>query len=75
MKIYQAKDDADLIDQLIEMVEANSGKKIFTMRVLDHTADGLESLIVFEDQSILMGLIKVEGIGGKLALRIQANYV
>jgi Holliday junction resolvasome RuvABC DNA-binding subunit len=75
MKIYQAKDDADLVDQLIEMVEANSGKKIFTMRVLDHTADGLESLIVFEDQSILMGLIKVEGIGGKLALRIQANYV
>jgi hypothetical protein len=74
-KFYKAKENADLVDELIAMVEENSGKKIFTMRVLDHTEEGLESIICFDDKSILMGLIKVQGIQGKLALRLQGNYI
>jgi hypothetical protein len=75
MNIYQAKDDQDFVDSLIQMLEQDTQKKIFTLRVLDHTVEGLETLIVFEDQSILMGMIKVQPIKGKIGLRMQGNYI
>jgi hypothetical protein len=75
MKMYQAKDDQDFIDSLLQMMEQDTQKKIFTMRILDHTEEGLDTLIVFEDKQVLMGIIKVQTIRGKLAIRVQGNFV
>jgi len=69
-------ENKELVDGLIEMIERDSGKEVFTMRVLDHTKDGLKSLIVFTDGKILKGEIKVQTtIDNKMALRLQGNYI
>jgi hypothetical protein len=75
MRIYQAENEEDFLDSLLQMMEQDTGKKIFTMRVLEHTDEGLETLIVFEDKQILMGIIKVGTIQEKMAIRMQGNYI
>lgn len=75
MKIRVMQDGEVLTDALVQMIEEETQKEIFTMRVLEHKPDGLESLIIFKDTSVLMGLIKVTDIQGKLALRLQGNYI
>jgi hypothetical protein len=75
MRLYQAKDDEDFMDSLLQMLEQDTDKKIFTMRVLAHTQEGLETLIVFEDKDILMGIIKVQTIQGKMAIRVQGDFI
>jgi hypothetical protein len=75
MRLYQAENEEDFFDSLLQMMEQDTGKKIFTMRVLEHTDAGLETLIVFEDKQILMGIIKVGSIQGKMAIRMQGNYI
>lgn len=75
MKIYEAEDEEDFMDTLLQTLEQDTGKKIFTMKVIEHTEKGLETLIVFEDKNIMWGIIKVQEIMGKMAIRIQGNYV
>ncbi|MBT2728368.1 hypothetical protein J7E63_15665 [Bacillus sp. ISL-75] len=75
MRIYEAKEDEEIVESLIAMIEADTGKEIFTMKILDHTEDGLETIIVFKDQNVLMGRIKVQTINNKMALRMQGNYI
>jgi len=75
MNIYQAENEEDFMDSLLQMMEQETGKKIFTMRVLEHKVQGLETLIVFEDKEIMMGMIKVGSIKGKLAIRMQGNFI
>jgi hypothetical protein len=75
LKTFEPKDDEEVIEALMRIIEEDTGKEIFTMRVIDHTDDGLESIIVFKDESIIMGTIKVHMIGGKMALRMQANFI
>jgi hypothetical protein len=75
VNIYQAENEEDFMDSLLQMMEQETGKKIFTMRVLEHSNDGLESLIVFEDKQVMMGIIKVGSIKGKLAIRMQGNFI
>jgi hypothetical protein len=76
MNIYDAVvNEEDFVDSLIQMIEQDTGKKIFTMKVLDHTEDGLETLIVFEDKNILRGMIKVGTMNEKLAIRMQGNFM
>ena len=75
MKTYEAEEDEKLIDSIIKTLEQDTGKKIFTLRVLDHTTEALEVLIVFDDKEILTGKIKVTTIEGKLAIRMQGNFI
>jgi hypothetical protein len=75
MNIYEAENEEDFIDSLIQMIEQDTGKKIFTMKVLDHTEDGLETLIVFEDKNILRGMIKIGTVNEKFAIRMQGNFM
>lgn len=75
MRLYQAENEEDFMDSLFQMIEQDAGKKIFTMRVLEHTNEGLETLVVFEDKNILMGIIKVGSIKGKMAIRMQGNFI
>ena len=75
MNIYQAENDQEFMDSLLQMLEQETGKKIFTIRILDHTNEGLETLIIFEDREVLMGMIKVGTIKGKMGIRVQGNYI
>lgn len=79
MNIYELNDEemdkARIADALIETLERDSGKKVFTLRILGEVENKLDSIIVFEDTSILKGFISVQTIDGKLACRIQGNYI
>ena len=48
--IIGALEDKELGAMLIAALEQNTGKKVFTMRVLDDTEKGFEVLGVFEDK-------------------------
>jgi hypothetical protein len=77
MRLYksEATEKEDITDSLLEMLEKDTGKEIFTIRVLGDTKEGLETLIVFKDRTILMGLVNVGRVEGQIALRIQGNYI
>lgn len=79
MNIYELNDEEinedKIVEAMIETLERDTGNKVFTIRVVDRVKDKLESLIVFEDKSVLMGEISVEIIGGKMACRIKGNYI
>jgi hypothetical protein len=75
MNLYEAMDEEDLVDSLILMLEKDTNKKIFTMRILEHAPDGIETLVVFEDKNIMMGKISVGSMKEKLAIRLQGNYI
>jgi hypothetical protein len=75
MRTYVAKEDEEFIDTIINMIEQDTDKKIFTLRVLDSTPEALEVLIVFDDKEILNGVIKVLDGEGEMAIRIQGNFI
>jgi hypothetical protein len=75
MKTYKAKEDADFVDSIITMLEQDTKKKVFTLRILEHTETGLETLIVFDDKEILTGIIKVVTVKGKMGIRVQGNFI
>jgi hypothetical protein len=75
MKIYEANNQADLADELIKTLEMDAKQKIFTLRIIGESDEKLETIIVFEDKSVLMGKIKVQEINGKMAFRVQGNFI
>lgn len=75
MRLYEAKEDEEIIETIINMIEQDTGKKIFTLRVLDSTPETLEVLIVFDDKEALTGKIKVMDEEGNMAIRIQGNFI
>lgn len=75
MKIYELGDKEEIADALTRMLETDAGKKIFTMRIIGENEASLESIIIFEDKSVLMGKISVQTIKGKLAARMQGNWI
>jgi hypothetical protein len=75
MKIYEVNNQADLADELIKTIEKDSKQKIFTLRIIGESDEKLETIIVFEDKTVLMGRIMVQEINGKMAFRVQGNFV
>jgi hypothetical protein len=80
MNIFDAENEEDFVDSLIQIIEQDTGKKIFTIKVLDieDTEDGLcglETLIVFEDKEVLKGRITITSVHEKLAIRMQGNFM
>jgi hypothetical protein len=75
LKIYELGDKEEIADALIQMMEQQTQKEVFTMRIVGEQKNALEAFIVFTDKSVLMGKIKVETIQGKLAARIQGNFI
>ena len=70
--------DDEILEGIISTLEAKSNKKIKNIQVSDfeRTADDvLEALVVFTDGSKLDSKITVQTFDGKLALRIQGNYI
>jgi hypothetical protein len=75
VKLFELEDEEEIADGLMRMMEQQTGQKIFTLRILGEKKNTLDSIIIFEDRTVLMGKITVEKRGGKLAARIQGNYI
>lgn len=75
MRMYNVENKEELADALLQVIEQDSGQKVFTLRIIGEFEDALDSLIIFEDKSVLMGKISVETIGGNPAFRIRGNFI
>lgn len=78
MKSFYQKPGEDLVEAFHRMLETDTGKKIFTLRILEDHNDpdlGIEMLVVFDDKSILKGNLAFPDVFGSLALRMKANWL
>lgn len=75
MKLYEPENDEDFLDAITNTIEKDTDKKIFTLRVLSEDEKGLDTIIIFEDRSVLMGKISIQTIRGKLACRLQGDWI
>ncbi len=77
MKKFDQAPDEEITEAITRMLEKETGQKIFTMRVEQVEADdlALDTIVVMEDKSVLKGLISIQTIDGKMACRMQLNYV
>lgn len=76
MKIYE-QNDQELGEFIHQSIEKEAGKKIFTIIFLGEkeNVEELETLVVFEDKSVLNAVIFIQTIKGQLAARIRGNYI
>jgi hypothetical protein len=75
LKIYHQEQNEEIAESIISMLEKDTAKKVFTLKIIGEDEKGLEAVIVFEDKSIMMAFITVQEIAGKLACRLQANWI
>ena len=75
MKIYNVHDEKEIMEVLTKSLEEKTNSKIFTMRILGDLEDEIEAVVVFENKKVLMGRIFVTTYQGKLACRIQGNFI
>jgi hypothetical protein len=75
MKLYEAYNDEDIVEVLTKTLEDKADSKIFTFRTLGEVDDALEMVVVFENKMVLMGLINITGYEGRIACRVQGNFI
>ena len=78
MRIFEMEgNQEEIADALLKTIEKDSGKEVFTLRIIGEmeTEEALETVIVFQDKSVLMGKISVQDYQGKLAFRVQGNWI
>lgn len=77
MKIFKAGDisEDELGKELMKTVEQQTEKKVFTMRILGERENALDTVIIFDDKTVLMSKISVMEHEGNLAYRIQGDYI
>jgi hypothetical protein len=73
--VFGIENDEDIFETLTQLIEQETEKKIFTMRILDEIEEWLEVLVIFEDKSMLLGKISVLTFFGNIACRLQAKYI
>jgi hypothetical protein len=76
MKIYEAHDQKEIVEVLSKSLEEKAQSKVFTMRIIGNVEeDAIEAVVVFENKKILMGVIRLTTYQGKIACRIQGNFI
>jgi hypothetical protein len=86
VKHVHLKNDEEIAEIMIQELEQQTGKEVFTLRIVGEQSNALEAIVVFTDKSVLMGKITVgsaadvfnetdEAVKGKLSTRIQGNYI
>jgi hypothetical protein len=76
MRMYQARTDDDSITGIIAMIETDTRKDIFTLRMIGDKEDGeMGILIVFKDETILMGEVEFGSVHGKKAIRLKGHFI
>jgi hypothetical protein len=77
MRVHRPKHD-DIVKGVEESLEKEIGQKIFTMRIINdfnEQDNTLDTLVVFEDRSILNARIVLLTSNDKLVFRIQGNFI
>jgi hypothetical protein len=77
VKIYHSN-QTDIMKAVEETLKRETGKDIFTLRVMNQPSDKenfLEVLVVFTDESILMSRFVALTVDKKIVLRMQGNYI
>lgn len=62
-------------DALIQSLEMETGKKIFTMRVIGENNNGLETITIFEDKSVLLGSISIRKNRTNLLAEVKGDWI
>lgn len=75
MNIYETTEHEDVVKALTDTLEKETGNTIFTIRILDEGEEGLDTIVVFNDQSVLRTWIQVQTVNGRLAMRMRGNYL
>ena len=75
MKVYEAHREKEIIEVMTKALEERTKSKIFTMSILGDLEDAIEAIVVFENKKILMGKIFITTYRGKIACRIQGNFI
>jgi hypothetical protein len=66
--------DEEIAAAISEIIEKETGQQVFHIRMLEEIKEGLRVHIILEN-AVLEGLVTVHEIEGKIACRIQANYL
>lgn len=74
MKVYEQTNE-EMGQFIIESVEKETGKSIFTFKIVKDENETLETIVVFEDKTVLMAMIEIQTIDGQYAARIRGNYI
>lgn len=81
VKAYFGDPGEDLAEAFHRMMEKDTGKKIFTLRVLkDHgnAESGVDLAVAFEDRSMLIANVcfpEEDVLPGMVGLRVKAQYL
>lgn len=65
----------DLFPTIIKSMEKDTGKKVFTLRLLAETEEGFLLVVVFTDKSVMSGEIIVKNEDDHLVVSVQANFI
>jgi tRNA U54 and U55 pseudouridine synthase Pus10 len=77
VKMYHSK-QKDIMEAVKETLRRETGKTIFTLRVLkepNKDENFLEVLVVFTDETILISRFVAFTTDNQLVLRMQGNYI
>lgn len=66
--------DEEIAAAITKTIEQETGQKVVHIRLLDEIQDGLRVHIILEN-AVLNGLVTIHEIEGKIACRLQANYL
>jgi hypothetical protein len=66
--------DEEIAAAITKTIEQETGQQVFHIRMLEELKEGLRVHIILEN-AVLDGLVTVHEIEGKIACRIQANYL
>jgi hypothetical protein len=66
--------DEEIAAAIAKTIEQETGQKVMHIRLLDEIKEGLRVHIILEN-AVLEGLVTVHEIEGKIACRLQANYL
>lgn len=81
VKAYFGNPGEDMAEAFHRMLESDTGKKIFTVRILEdfgNPEQGIDMLIVFEDKSVIRGNVSFprENFGGLMCgLKFKGNLI
>lgn len=75
MKSYTVDNFDETSDALIQSLEMETGKKIFTMRVIGENNNGLETITIFEDKSVLLGSISIRKNRTNLLAEVKGDWI
>ena len=74
---YIQHKDADIVEDIIQTLERETGQKIFTMRILGENTkeNALEFVAAFESKMMMKGILIWRPMKGRLAIKVKANFL